>query len=115
MHRLPRFFNVPKVCLVLALVGGFIAMFCTNTPQVVTFNQQQLMGRFVAQLSAHTLTKEALREKTDRFSLALKTSLCAYAKSHRVLVLNSSDVLAGEHDITPRIEQDIARLMRRSS
>ena len=113
MHRLPRFFNASQVFLVLALVGSFCALHCANTPQVVTFDQQQLMGRFVAQLSAHTLTKEGLREKTDRFSLALKTSLNAYAKTHRVLVLKSSDVLAGERDITSCIEQDIARLMRK--
>ena len=115
MHGLPRFFNAPKVCWVLVLLGSTCAMHRPDTPQVVTFNQQRLMGRFVAQLSTHTLTEEGLREKTDQFSSALKTSLAAYAKTHGVLVLKSSDVLAGERDITPQIEQDIAHHMRTKS
>lgn len=115
MYRLPRFFNAPWVFLVFALIGSEWAFLSANQPQVVTFDQQRLMGRFVAQLSAHTLSKEVLREKTDRFSSALKTSLALFAKTHHVLVLNSSDVLAGERDITSSIEKDIVRLMKTPS
>ena len=109
--RLPRI--LPSfVMLALALILSGWAVFSVSTPQVVTFDQPKLMARFVGQLSAHALSDEALRGKTEKFSTALKVSLNAYAKTHHVLVFNASDVLAGERDITSRIESDIARYMR---
>ena len=110
-----RFFNAPRVFGVLTLIGMGWVTYLASTPQVVTFDQPKLMARFVGQLSAHTLTDDLLREKTDRFSRALNTRLNAYAQTHHVLVLSASQVLAGEHDITPEIEQAIARDMRGAS
>lgn len=95
----------------VAVLSGW-AVFSAHTPHVVTFDKPKLMARFVGQLSAHALSDEALRGKTEQFSAALKMSLNAYAKAHHVLVLNAADVLAGERDITANIERDIARYMR---
>lgn len=104
--------NPSFVLFSIAIIISGWAAFLAHTPQVVTFDQPKLKARFVGQLSAHALSDEALRGKTDTFSAALKASLNAYAKAHHVLVFNASDVLAGERDITGRIERDIARYMR---
>ncbi len=112
MQGWPRFFYAPWVFGVLALLGMGWVIYLASTPQVVTFDQPKLMARFVGQLSAHTLTDAMLREKTDQFSRALNTRLNAYAKAHHVLVLSASQVLAGENDITPQIEEAIAYDMR---
>ena len=94
-----------------AIISGW-AVYSARMPQVVTFDLPKLMARFVGQLSAHALSDEALRGKTEQFSAALKASLNAYAKAHHVLVFNAADVLAGARDITPSIESDIAHHMR---
>lgn len=109
--RLPQTNASVVLCALAVIISGW-ALFSARTSQVVTFNQPKLMARFVGQLSAHALSDGALREKTDQFTTALNVSLSTYAKAHHVLVLNASDVLAGERDITASIESDVARRMR---
>jgi len=101
--------------IILAGSLFFITFKATLSCCVMTFNQPRLVARFVGQLSAHTLSDEALAKKTDAFSAALKTALTDYTSTHHVLVLDSADVLSGENDITDAIAVMVAERMKTSS
>lgn len=100
--------------LILAAIQ-FAAFKATASYCVATFDQPALVARFVGQLSAHTLSDEALAKKTSAFSAALKTALTDYASTHHVLVLSEKTVLSGENDITDAIAVMVAERMRGKS
>jgi type-F conjugative transfer system protein TrbI len=99
------------ISMFVCIFSGFIG-YQMHQASVVTFDKKALVGRFVSQLSALSLSDDALRTKTDAFGVALTKSLTEYAQRNQVLILDKQQVLAGQNDITPRIAHDVARHMR---
>lgn len=98
---------------VLTLLG-----FCGLRSQmtaVATFNKDEILSSFVSQLGRHTLTDEALAQKTKRFHKALSLSLKEYAKHHHAVIFDVKTVSASDNDVTKDILMCVAKHMRDDS
>lgn len=82
------------------------------TPALVTFDKARVLGLFVRQLSARTLSDEHIAQTTNHFNDALQHSINAYAARHHVVIMQRSNVMAGGRDITDDIVQMLSQHMQ---
>jgi conjugal transfer pilin signal peptidase TrbI len=83
-----------------------------HLPETVTFDMKTTVDRFMDQSARHHLDETASRALTARFTASLNQSLTAWQASHHALILVKPAVVSGADDITPAIQQDVARRMR---
>ena len=114
-HRATWFKVMCLLPLMVCLLWGMHTSLAQENPSVVTFNQEVINRKFVAQLSQYNLSDEMIRVKTDAFKKALDGALRDYAAKHHALVMNEKNVIAGARDATDAILQLIADHMRTSS
>lgn len=83
-----------------------------HLPVTVTFDMKTTVDRFMDQSARHHLDEATSRALTARFTASLNQSLTAWQAAHHALILVKPAVVGGADDITPAIQQDVARRMR---
>jgi conjugal transfer pilin signal peptidase TrbI len=105
---------VAIVVAVMLMLNAAIALLLIQWQQPVTvaFDMKGTVDQFMTQTSQHQLTQGESDALTLRFTTALNASLNNYQRRHDALILVTPSVVSGVKDITPDIQQDIARQMR---
>ncbi|HDV5785729.1 TPA: type-F conjugative transfer system protein TrbI [Legionella pneumophila] len=99
--------------VVLGMVCGFYG--ASPPKSMVTFNQERLLSQFIRQLAEAKATESQVQQSTRRFNAVLKKVLVALALKKKVIILRSSDVLAGGVDITDEVRLMLSQAMRNKS
>lgn len=108
-----RYFERLQWVLIAILFVLFVFHILKAQPSnVVTFDKARVVSKFIAELSAHHVSDEVIKQKTVQFGRALKETLNDYATTQHVLVLDKSQVLASNCDKTDDIAARLASAMR---
>lgn len=101
-------------CMSAVSVASLLLSLSTHfaNPSIVTFDKARVLGLFVRQLSARTLSDKHIAQTTSHFNGALQRSISTYAARHHVVIVQRSNVLAGGRDITDDIVQALSQHMQ---
>lgn len=99
--------------LLLACCAGASALVVHHMQRgTVVFDMKATIDTFRQQSVQKSVSEDAARVLTERFSRALTDSLAAYSDAHNDLILVPGAVVQPVTDITPEIQSDIARRMQ---
>ncbi|MFP3773654.1 type-F conjugative transfer system protein TrbI [Legionella pneumophila serogroup 1] len=101
---------------VLAVFGMFTAFYGVSPQKsIVTFDKEVVQGQFIRQLAEIKATESQVEQSTRRFNEVLNKVLVDTAQQKKVIILRSSDVLAGGIDITDEVRMRLSQAMRNKS
>jgi len=99
--------------LLLSCCAGVSALVVQHMQRgTVVFDMKATIDTFRQQSVQKSVSEDAARVLTERFSRALTDSLTAYSDAHNDLILVPGAVVQPVTDITPEIQSDIARRMQ---
>lgn len=104
--------GIQWVLIVMLVVLSVFHIFKPAPSNVVTFDKARVVSKFIAELSAHHVSDEVIKQKTVQFGRALKEALNDYATTQHVLVIDKSQVLVSNCDRTDEIAAQLASAMR---
>lgn len=103
----------PYALGILMLATLWLALSAYLMPtKLVSFNLAKVRGQFIYQLAELKLSAEKVKEKSARFTNAMRQVLTNYAKTKRVVIMAPQNLLAGADDVTAEIASLIALEMR---
>lgn len=95
------------------LAGMFYCM--TPKNDISFFDKEAVQGQFIRQLAEIKATESQVEQSTRRFNEVLNKVLVDTAQQKKVIILRSSDVLAGGIDITDEVRMRLSQAMRNKS
>ncbi|MDP3562612.1 MAG: TrbI F-type domain-containing protein [Legionellaceae bacterium] len=104
--------GIQWVLIAVLFVLSVFHIFKPVPSNVVTFDKARVVSKFIAELSAHHVSDEVIKQKSAQFGRALKETLNNYATTHHVLVMDKSQVLVSNCDRTDDIAARLASAMR---
>lgn len=98
-------------------VFGVLMVFYGVSPQksIVVFDKEEVLSQFIRQLAEIKATESQVEQSTRRFNEVLDKVLLDTAQQKKVIILRSSDVLAGGIDITDEVRMKLSHAMRHKS
>lgn len=93
---------LPMVLSFMALSLSII-LFFHRPPTLVTFNEEVVRGKLIQQLAKHRASDSQVVTVSTHLKKQLSHVLSEYAVMHRVMIVDSRFVLAGQYDITAEI------------
>ncbi|HFE6348862.1 TPA: type-F conjugative transfer system protein TrbI [Legionella pneumophila] len=98
-------------------VFGVVYGFYGASPQksIVVFDEEAVQGQFIRQLAEIKATESQVEQSTRRFNEVLNKVLVDTAQQKKIIILRSSDVLAGGIDITDEVRMKLSKAMRNKS
>lgn len=92
-----------------------MSIYFNHAQSVVSFDARKINGQFIRQLALHKATEDQVVRASLQFKTLLGKTVKSYSQKHHVVILDSTVLVAGGHDVTDAIAKELANAMRATS